>query len=517
MIVAPKFPDELVHSIFFVMQAYLTNGWRLSFTHAAGIMNFWEGMSLVLASFFQFLADTLLGNFIVAVISTISSSVGIGMVALSVPHILDHSGGRCRKPGAESCLNDTQIGVFYTGMVLTALGRAGISFSLDALHDEQSTPHSSNCLREAINKCTEWAVWADKFFLRLIGSLLVMIWIKKWKLLFGIPAIYSGYMTLWFLCGICLYKSLSPQGSPINRVCRVLRHSSKKKSQPSIQNGEEIAEHQNRTSFSKEEDETTRFVVKMIPISITFILSGIVSSIGNTYFVEQANHMNRRVGSWKVPLLALQLPVILFKMNQDLYLYCFFKIDKDWLFKHFKMDLPIAGIGSAMLYSVLCCITAARMETKRLEVVRRYDMLHKPDDEEVPMHAAWLLFQFFLLAGLDSFLRKSVEEFYKDQAPQHLKAKLKNDENTKRYLKSAVDFVCGLGFWAGVLSVYVVGKLSEIGGKPNWFQYTLNMSRLDRYYWVLAGLSAVNLVVFNLVAARGYRRRPSSEGSTAPH
>lgn len=139
------------------------------------------------------------------------------------------------------------------------------------------------------------------------------------------------------------------------------------------------------------------------------------------------------------------------------------------------------------------------MEMKRLKVIRRYGLVDKPDDEVIPMHAAWLLLQFFLLAGLDSFLRKSILEFYRDCAPEHLQRRLDDKRGNDgralwRYFNVAVDFVSGLGFLLSVLSVYIVGKLS------NWFQYTLNRSRLDRYYWLLAGLSAVNLLVFTVVA-----------------
>ncbi|KAL1545507.1 protein NRT1/ PTR FAMILY 5.5-like [Salvia divinorum] len=81
----------------------------------------------------------------------------------------------------------------------------------------------------------------------------------------------------------------------------------------------------------------------------------------------------------------------------------------------------------------------------------------------------------------------------------------------RRYFDVAVDFVSGLGFFSSVLSVYVVGKLSH------WFQYTLNRSRLDRYYWLLAGLSAVNLVVFNVVALGYMRKKTSSTTSIQRH
>lgn len=55
--------------------------------------------------------------------------------------------------------------------------------------------------------------------------------------------------------------------------------------------------------------------------------------------------------------------------------------------------------------------------------------------------------------------------------------------------------------WLGsVLSVFVVGKVSENGGKTNWFQHDLNGSRVDKYYWTLARLMGVNLVIFVVVA-----------------
>ena len=56
----------------------------------------------------------------------------------------------------------------------------------------------------------------------------------------------------------------------------------------------------------------------------------------------------------------------------------------------------------------------------------------------------------------------------------------------------------GLGFMCSVLLVFVVGKISEKGDKPSWFQSTSNRSHLDHYYWVLAVLSGTSLVIFSV-------------------
>lgn len=46
------------------------------------------------------------------------------------------------------------------------------------------------------------------------------------------------------------------------------------------------------------EIEETKGLLRMIPICLTFIIPGVVSSIGFTYFLEQADHLNRK--SWKI-------------------------------------------------------------------------------------------------------------------------------------------------------------------------------------------------------------------------
>lgn len=57
------------------MANYLTDVWKLSVTHAAGIVNIWGGISMVLPLFFLFLIDTILGNFTMLVVSSIAYSV----------------------------------------------------------------------------------------------------------------------------------------------------------------------------------------------------------------------------------------------------------------------------------------------------------------------------------------------------------------------------------------------------------------------------------------------------------
>ncbi|KAL0375313.1 UNVERIFIED_CONTAM: protein NRT1/ PTR FAMILY 5.5 [Sesamum radiatum] len=496
------------------MQKYLTDVWKLSFTHAAGILNIWGGISLILPVFFLFLVDACLGNFTMLLISSTTYTLGIGFVTMSTPSVLASHTAACKQ-----CIGHTQKALFYTGMALIAVGIAGNNVSVRSFSDEQKDKPDNDA---PIKACLKIPGFILVVLIPIIGAI-ALPYIKPWTLRFGIPAICTALATLLFWSGWCTYDKDKPKGSPLTNVCRVFVASAFKKSKPFPLDDREIYKKAENESFSRSrclrclekaaiilpgedeknsrwrlcsvgEVEEAKIAVRMIPMWLTFVVCGIISSTANTYFVEQANKMNRKLGTWKVPLQVLLLLSKWVKSWFDILATHYLKKCKEY-------GAPI-GITVAMILSVLCCITAAKIETRRLNVVRRHGLLDQPD-KEVPMSIFWLLFQFFLLAGLDAFLEKGVGTFHEEQAP----------ESMKTYLKYFTQGVSGLGYMCSVLTVYVVGKISERGGRTNWFQYTLNRSRLDRYYWVLAALSSVNILVFILVAC-SYRYK---DGEASNH
>ncbi|KAL8526715.1 hypothetical protein ACS0TY_015785 [Phlomoides rotata] len=513
------------------MQNYLTKVWNLSFTHAAGILNIWGGISMILPVFFLFLVDAFLGNFSMLVISSISYSTGIGLVTMSTPPVLANATGTCKKY-EHHCVGHTQKVMFYTGMSLIAVGVAGNLVSIKPFLEEQREETDDNA---ALRDCLKIPFFCLVVIVPIVGAI-ALPYIKPWSLRFGIPAICTLVAMLLFLSGSFTYEKAEPEGSPITTVCRVFVAAASKNSQSFPADAELLYQGNAgqpqqfpHTRFLRclekaaiippgttPEDETNRWklcsvtevesakiTLRMVPMWTTFIVCGIVSSVGNTYFIEQASKMNRKLGTWKVPLQILLL------LSQWAKKFLFDSLAKRVLKKHKTYGSPI-GIVVAMIFSILCCITAARVEISRLKTIRNHGLIDKPDDV-IPMRVFWLLFQFFLLAGLDSFFEKSVAAFYDTQSPECMKS----------YLRFFSRGVSGLGFMCSVLSVYVVGMISEKGGGKNWFQLTLNKSRLDRYYWVLAGLSSVNLVVF-VVVATCYRYRDmeasgvDAEGGAAP-
>uniref|UniRef100_A0A2N9GXM9 Major facilitator superfamily (MFS) profile domain-containing protein n=1 Tax=Fagus sylvatica TaxID=28930 RepID=A0A2N9GXM9_FAGSY len=487
--------DILTGYAMFVMMPYLTNVWSLTITDAATIVNVFNGVATIMPIGMSFLVDTFMGDYWMLLLSSIAYSFGMSSLAMSTPPVLSNAAGNCGEYKPE-CIGDAQKVLFYTALALIAIGVSGHITSLGSFLNCQKDQDDPNWKR----------LWrfpgAVILVLLPIVACIALPYIKPWSVRFGIPAICTVVATFLFLsgCFCSSYKHSGPQGSPLTTVFRVFVASASKMFRPlphrprphtqclrfldkaAIIDGE--VREQNRWKLCRPTEVLdTKIFICMIPMWMTFIMCGVVLSIGNTYFLEQANNMNRKVGKLKVPL-----PI--FKFFYDLVKEQF----KNRYVKVAEKVIPekkIAHCGMivAMLFSIVCCITAAGVETRRLDVIRRHGLLDKPN-ETIPMSMFVLLPQFLFLGALDGVSNFSIDRFFTDQAPTPMTS----------YSQIFSYGVIGAGTVGSVLSVYVVGKASESGGKPSWFQDTLNKSRLDNYYWTLAALSSINLVLYILVA-----------------
>lgn len=122
-----------------------------------------------------------------------------------------------------------------------------------------------------------------------------------------------------------------------------------------------------------------------IPYFSAYILLGIISSIGNTYFIEQATDLNHHVGSLYV--LVVFLPI--FKEFGALISLCLCSP---------PVRIPFTGIVEALIVGTICCITAAKMETRRLGIVESKGFVDNTTDT-IAM-SMFLLVPQFLLIGL---------------------------------------------------------------------------------------------------------------------
>jgi peptide/histidine transporter 3/4 len=102
--------------------------------------------------------------------------------------------------------------------------------------------------------------------------------------------------------------------------------------------------------------------------------------------------------------------------------------------------------------------------------------------------------QFVLVGAGEAFTYMGQLAFFLRECPKGMKTM-----STGLFLST-----CALGFFFSTLLVTIVHKVTvHGGGRGGWLADNLNDGRLDYFYWLLAVISAINLVLFTF-AARGY-------------
>lgn len=230
------------------------------------------------------------------------------------------------------------------------------------------------------------------------------------------------------------------------------------------------------------EVEETKFSFLTSIMWISYTVCGLVSSIGNTFFVVQAAKMNHNVGKWKVPSTVLLVLAKAAKYALVASLKSNNNEEKEQpgnSSKAVKNKATLDATGLAVFHSVLCCLTAALVEKKRRKSAI--------SNHQSKISIFWLIPQFFFLISGDWYFEQHVNDFFKN----YLTASI------KRYAVYLTHFVWGIGQAFSLVSVLACKK---------WFSNDLDQSLLDNYYWTLTALSAVFFFWYCLVG-EGYHKR----------
>ncbi|KAG7574037.1 Proton-dependent oligopeptide transporter family [Arabidopsis suecica] len=494
-----------------MLMLYLTNEMKLKFTDAAAIVNVFAGVSAIGHLGMQFLVDAFIGHFWMLCLSTLAFSFGFGFLAISASPILSGNG---------------QKSLFYVALTVISVGIFGRSISLGVFTEDQ--------LEDGRNKgnpakLVSFVIGNVGNFVFLLLAAIAMPQISPWFVRFAIPSGCEVLAMMIFLSGACSYNRVKPGGSPLTAVFRVFVASASKLSCSYPNNSSQLYEkaecdqdikphtsslrcldraamilqtesleqqRKNRWKLCRvTEVEQTKSVIRTVPLFATSLISGIVFSLGNTFFLEQANHMDSKFGSWNLPLPLLLLFSEAARLgSREL---CVMAA------KRHAIDLPESpkqtktpyGIPVSIILSIFCCSIAAHVESRRLKVVRTQGLLY----ETAPMSVFWLLPQYILLGSITGIYENSFALYLEETVPEEL----------SQYMVLFNVGVCGVGIMCNIALVSVVGRLS--GGK--WFQDTINKSRLDNYYWVLTVFCMFNLLLYFSVTYR-YTMCNKKDGAT---
>ncbi|KAF4360665.1 protein NRT1/ PTR FAMILY 5.5 [Cannabis sativa] len=471
--------DTLAEYGLFLVMAYLTREMEINFRHAAAIVNLFWGFTAILPVPIRFLRNRKrIPDRWMVLVSSLAYVLGLGFLFFST-----------LEP------KDKKTTLVYASLPLISLAKSGYVVSLQKLISDEMG---------LVDSVIHYSVSIGVTFLVNIIGLTISYLVKNWSTRFKVPTLCMVIATLIFLTGFGSYgrertdfltKLFDMVQKLLNKVIKfvntVLDIVAKIALCPLrllcccfVKKTQEQSQQSNATISRIEE---TKFIISLFPIC----LLGLISSLGNTYFLEQAYSMKQKIGFFKVPYVLL---LSMYKLANYLFPKLYFDTVDSYIpscCTSLKKVLNRIGMALSLLCALLCCVIAAKVERKRIDIIVNKNICDPNKiTEPVDMSILYLVPQFFLLGGFYGLAYESIERFLKDhQTPPSLKP----------YMVDSAIGVFGLGNIGSVFLVYLVYKFTSKQGN-SWFDKNINCSHLDKYYWLLSVWIAINIVWYLFVS-----------------
>ncbi|RLN17709.1 protein NRT1/ PTR FAMILY 8.3-like [Panicum miliaceum] len=479
---------------------YLTKKLHDGNASAASNVTTWQGTCYLTPLIGAILADAYWGRY--WTIATFSTIYFIGMAILtlsaSVPVLMPPSceGSFC--PPA----SPFQYTVFFLGLYLIALGTGGIkpcvsSFGADQFDDTDPS--------ERIQKGSffNWFYFSINIGALISSSFLV--WVQDnvgWGLGFGIPTVFMGLAIISFFSGTSIYRFQKPGGSPITRVCQVVVASLRKWHVHVPEDSSllyELPDGVSAIEGSRQLEHTDELICldKAATITDVDVKTADFTNPWRICTVTQGMVLDPSLGSFKVPPASLStfdtLSVIL---CVPIYDYILVPLARRFTGNERGFtELQRMGIG--LVISVITMSVAAILEIKRLAIAREQHLVDQ--NVPVPLSIFWQIPQYFLVGLSEVFTFIGALEFFYDQSPDAM-----------RSLCSALQLLTtAFGNYLSTFILTMVAYFTTRGGNPGWIPDNLNQGHLDYFFWLLAALSFLNLVIY-VVCAGKYKSKKAA-------
>jgi len=545
-IIGVEFSERLTYyGIASNLIIYLTTMLHEGTATAAKDVNNWTGVTTVMPLLGGFLADAYFGRYWMVLISSIIYFLGLVLLTLSVslsalkPASCPKTNSTCismNKPTA------TQHIVFFLALYLISIGTGGHKPSLQSFGADQFDEEDKT---EKLKKASFFNWWYCGLCGGVLTAVTVVVYVQdhvNFGVGFGIPTVAMAISIPIFIYGTPYYRHVVPGGSPVTRIAQVfvaaIRNRNKRlpsetglfhenwdvearksgqrllprtdnfkcldKAAIAVEADDNADDISGRRSMRAQEPspwkvctvtqvEETKLILRMVPIWLCCLIYGTCISQGTTFFIKQGVSMDRRMGShFEIPPASLLTfsagSMIIFVAIYDRFLVPVAKK----ITGHERGITLLQRIGMGMFISILCMGSAALVETRRVDMAKRYHgSVGAP--VRLPISVFWLVPQFALLGIADVFTLVGLQEFFYDQGPDGMRSL-----GIAFYLS-----VVGVGSFLSTLLITIVEKVTETGGHESWFTTNPKGLHWDYFYWLLAVLGALNLCVY-VYAARKY-------------
>ncbi|WVZ00635.1 hypothetical protein V8G54_026704 [Vigna mungo] len=490
------------------MIQYLMGSYKLHLAKATQILLLSSATSNFTPVVGAFVADSYLGRFL---------AVALAMIPQARPPPCSHD--------SEGCKSATggQMTMLISALALMSIGKGGLACSLAFGADQVNRKDNPNN-RRVLEKFFSW-YYAFAAISIIIGFT-VIVYIQDnvgWKVGYGVPAALMLLSTIFFLLASPLYVKNKVKSSLLTGFAQVITvaYKNRKLSLPPT-NSPELYHHKkdsdlvvptDKLSFlnkacviknpeldiasdgsasnpwrlcTVDQVEELKAIIRVVPLWSTGIMMSV--SIGGSFGLLQAKSLNRHITSH------FQVPPGSFSVILVLSIFV-------WIALYDRVILPVASkirgkpvrinakrrMGVGLLFSFIHLVVSAIVETTRRKRAIEEGYLNN-GHAVLHMSAMWLFPQLILGGIAEAFNAIGQNEFYYTEFPKSM--------------SSVATSLSGLGMAAGnLVSSFVFSVIENVtssGGKEGWILDNINKGRYDKYYWVISGLSALNIVYYLL-------------------
>ncbi|GAB4861902.1 hypothetical protein Ancab_037157 [Ancistrocladus abbreviatus] len=496
---------------------------RQTNAEAANSFSRWMGTVYLFSLMGAFLSDSYLGRYLTCFIFQVVLTIGLVLCSLVTQHFLLKPHG-C---GTIGHLCDPhspfETAIFYISIYLIALGNGAsepalATFGSDQFDEEdpdekQSKTSFFSYFYVALNL---GALISETVlvYLETMGEYVLGFWISAGSGIAALILLLTGTLRYRHFkpSGKCTFKFLLTETASMKVMAKMARitapegyytqmGSSSWTERPLLPPSDTVSLNPEKTQQQQRPNpwrlcavtqvEEVKCVLRLLPIWLCIILSSVVFIQMMSLFVEQGAAMNTAISSgFHFPPASMTAFDIISTSTfilfyHKLILPLFIKITKK---KAPKPPTELQRIGIGLAIAVVAMVIAGLVEQQR----RKYAV---GDGREISsLSIFWQTPQYILVGVAEAFIYVAQWEFFSKQTPDGLKS-----IGLGLCMSSSAmgSYVCSM-----ILTV-VMGITSK-DGKPGWVPPNLNDGRLDRFFFLSACLTALNLGVY-IVCARRYK------------
>ncbi|KAJ1263057.1 hypothetical protein BS78_09G155200 [Paspalum vaginatum] len=483
--------------------SYLTGPLGEGTAAAAAAINLWNGVAQLLPLLGGALADKWIGRYRTIVIASLLYILGLGMLAFSTM-LSPGSGHQCGTGQAQACTPSAhQVAFFYVSLYVVAVAQGGHKPCVQAFGADQFDQSDP---KESVSRSSFFNWWYFGMCAGTAVTLVLLSYVQDnigWGLGFGIPCAVMATALAVFLLGTRTYRYYVSAGKrgPLARAREAFAAwRSRRKAGPLHQRDDDNGAAPEFSSARADEEgqvvasnaslvKEAKAVLRLFPVWATCLLYAVAFSQSSTFFTKQAGTLDRRIGQrFQVPPAALQsfisITIVVFIPIYDRVIV---PVSRRYSGRPSGITM-LQRIGTGMFLSLVSMVVAALVEMHRLRVARDAGLVDKPS-VPLPMSLWWMVPQYVLFGAADVFTMVGLQEFFYDQVPDKLRSL-----GLALYLS-----IFGAGSFISSALVSVIDRVTTARGH-SWFSNNLNQGHIDYFYWLLAALSALELLAYVIFA-----------------